>query len=272
VSQHAAAVDSGARPRLHGNPLRLAVSRGLWAGVGYLLGYQVVGWALFAIAVTVSATAVMLSVTLAGLPLLIAAAGTLRGCANFERWRLRMVFPGPVRGGYRRVTRPGIMAQVGTRWKDPATWRDIAYLIGLFVPLVVIGFAVLLVWLLLLAGITVPAWYWAPVQSYPGGGTHHGLPLGYFPNGPSQPGTVGIFVDTLPKALLAALACLVLLLLFNYVLMAVTRMHAAVARALLRRPADPLAPAREMLARPGPLPPLVTASEDGLPAPPRGDP
>lgn len=273
MSQPAAAVGSGARLRLPGNPLRLAVSPGLWAGAGYLLGYQVVGWALFGIALTLSVTALALSVTLAGLPLLIGAAATLRGCANFERWRLRMVFPEPVRARYRRAARPGVMAQVGTRWKDPATWRDAAYLLALFVPLVIIGFAVLLVWLVLLAGITVPAWYWAPVQDFPGEGSHHGLPLGYFPHGPSRPGTAGIFVDTLPKALLVALACLVLVLLFNYVLMAAVRMHATVARALLRSPADPLAPAREMLSRPGPLRPLVTAPEDGLPAPrQRGEP
>jgi hypothetical protein len=65
-------------------------------------------------------------------------------------------------------------------------------------------------------------------------------------------------VDTLPKALLLAAVCLVLFLLFNYVLVATARAHAVVAAALLRAPADPLAEAKAVLAHPGPIPPLAT--------------
>ena len=63
-------------------------------------------------------------------------------------------------------------------------------------------------------------------------------------------------MDSLPRALLAAAVFLVLFLIFNYALVATARAHASVARALLRAPADPLAPAKEVLAGPGPLGPL----------------
>ena len=44
---------------------------------------------------------------------------------------------------------------------------------------------------------------------------------------------------------------LVAFVLLNYVLVLTARAHARIARALLRAPADPLAPAKEVLARPG---------------------
>src|SRR5262249_22656660 len=81
--------------------------------------------------------------------------------------------------------------------------------------------------------------------------------LGYFPHGPSSPGAVGLYIDTLPKALLTSAACLALFALFSYALVLAARMHASVARALLRPPRDPLAQAKDPLRRPPPgrLPP-----------------
>jgi hypothetical protein len=238
--------------RLRRDPFRLVTSRGLWACAWYLLAYQVVGWALFAVALTAVTAAICLGITLAGLPLLIGAAAVIRSCANVERRRLRTVLGAPVTGRYREVTVDGIMARVRARWRDPATWRDIAYLLGMFAPLVILDFIVLTVWLVFLAGITLPAWYWAPWQSV-GGKTFHGYELGVFPNGPHASPAYGLYIDTLPKALLAAAVCLILFLLFNYVLVATARAHAAVARGLLRAPQDPLAEAKEVLRRPGPL-------------------
>lgn len=168
-----------------------------------------------------------------------------------------------------QVARPGIMAQVRVRWRDPATWRDIAYLLGLWLPLYALDLIVLTVWLTLLAGVTLPVWYWAPRGNagvgYVNGTQAHGVALGYFPHGPHGHGAVGLYVDTLPKALLAAAGFLVLFLLFNYVIVAMARAHARIARALLRPPADPLAVAREVLAGPLPLGPLKTQSCNGPP-------
>ena len=56
----------------------------------------------------------------------------------------------------------GIRAQIGARWKDPATLRDIAYLVIWYLPLIVLDAAALIVWGSILAGVTLPAWYWLP--------------------------------------------------------------------------------------------------------------
>ena len=238
---------------LRRDPVRLVLSRGLWAGAWYLLAYQVVGWGLFAIALSAVLTGAVLGFTLAGLPVLVAAAATISWCANVERARLRTVDPEPVIGRYREPAGPGVMNRLRTRWRDPATWRDVAYLLGVFVPLAALGLIVLAVWLVFLAGITLPIWYWAPRQTFGNGGTAHGVQLGYFPNGPHGHPGYGVYVDTLPKALLAAVVFLILFLLFNYVLVATARAHATVARTLLHAPEDPLREAKEVLSRPGPL-------------------
>jgi hypothetical protein len=242
--------------------MRLLFSASTWLAAGYLAGYVfVTGWVLFSVTLTAAVTAACLAITLAGIPLLVAAAGVLRGCANVERARLGQMLPGPVHGSYRQPGRPGLMAQVSTRWHDRATWRDVVYLIGLWLPLFVLDTIVFAVWLTLLAGITLPIWYWAPRAAagvgYVNGTTAHGVALGYFPHGPDGPGHVGLYVDTPPKALLAAAVFLVLFLLFNYVLVITGRAHVRIARALLRAPADPLAQAKEVLAHPGPLGPLT---------------
>jgi Putative sensor len=241
---------------LYGNPLHQLIAGSTWRAAWFLLAYLVWGWLLWAVVFAATLTAAVLCITLAGIPLLIAAAGVIRGCANAERWRLREVLAPPLHGRYRAVQRPGILGQVRTRWTDPATWRDFAYLFGLFPLLWTVDFAAILVWLILLGGITVPLWYWAPVDTFNNGQSAHGLQFGYFPNGPSGPGSWGWFVGNLHQALIAAGVCLVLFLLFNYVLVGTARLHARIAGALLRSPADPMAEAKEVLARPGPLGPL----------------
>ena len=251
---------------LYRNPLRLAASASPWRSAWFLLGYLVVGWIYVSVVFAVAWTTALLAVTLAGIPVIVVAAAALRGCAEAERWRLRGVLGEHIRGGYRPVTAPGIIAQMRTRWRDPATWRDLAYLGGVFLPLYVLEFIVLMVWLLFLTGVTVPAWYWAPEQTFGNGVRAHGLQFGYFPNGPHGAGATGFYVDTLPKALVTAAVFLVLFLLFTYVLVMTARMHARLAWALLRPPSDPLAEAREVLSRPGPLPPLAGAPSTCYPA------
>src|SRR5258708_34140701 len=79
--------------RLYLNPLRQAVSASTWRATWYMLAYLVVGWVLFGAVLTAGIAAITLAITLAGLPLLIAAAAVIRGCASAERWRLATVFP-----------------------------------------------------------------------------------------------------------------------------------------------------------------------------------
>ena len=260
-----AAAGGDTRLGLSRNPLRLVVSAGLWRGVWYLAGYVfAVGWVLFSAGFTAAVTAAVFSITLVGIPLLIAAAEVLRWCADVERARLRQVLTAPVSGGYRSFAGAGLIAGAKGRWRDSSTWRDAAYLIGLWAPLFTLDTAVLTIWLTFLAGITLPVWYWAPWQTIHGV-RYHGYQLGYFPHGPNGPGGVGLYVDTLPKALLAAAVFAILFLLFNYVVVLTARAHATVARSLLRAPTDPLAEAKEVLAGPGPLGPLQNKIQNGSP-------
>lgn len=244
------------RLRLRRNPVGLLMSQAPWAAAWYLFSYLIIGTVLFAVVLTAVMTAVVLCVTLAGLPLLVAAAAVARGGADTERARLRVAYRDRVSGQYRAVTRPGLIAQLTTRWKDPALWRDLAYLLGLYAPLLAIDFAALGIWLVFLAGMTSPAWY-AHARGvcigYCPAGSPKGILLGSFPHGPHGPGATGLYVDTLPKALLAAAICLAAFLLFNYVLVATARAHATVARALLGQHEDPLKEAKEVLRRPGVL-------------------
>jgi len=241
------------RLRAPRNPLRLAVSGSLWRSAWFLIVYVfAAGWILFAAGLTASAAAVCCAVTIAGFPVLIGAAGVLRGCAAAERARLGAVFTQPVHGRYRPATGQGIVARTRAMW-DGATWRDLAYVVGLWIPLCGLDVVVVTVWLTFLAGITLPLWYWAPRATFHGGLVAHGVQFGYFPNGPNGPGGHGFYADTLPKALLVAAISLAAFLLFNYVVVATARMHGRVARGLLRAPADPLAEARAVLAEPGPL-------------------
>ena len=237
---------------LRRDPIRLLLSRGLWRSAWYLLGYLAAGWVLFAIALSTAVAGAGLSITLAGLPVLAAAAAAIRWCADAERARLRPMADGPVAGSYRQVTGHGIMAQLRTRWRDPATWRDVAYLVGMYVPLLTLDTIVLAVWWAFLAGITLPIWYWAPWQTIHGV-RYHGYQLGYFPNGPHGPGGWGLYVNTLPEAFAVAAVCLALFLLFSYAVVATARAHAAVAHGLLGAAEDPLRQAKDVLSRPGPL-------------------
>ena len=247
---------------LRRGPVRLLFSRDLWAGAWFLLAYPFVGAVLFAIALATAIASAVLAITLAGIPLLIAAAATVRWCANVERARLRP-FCGKVASSYRSTAGGGMLARVRTEWRDPATWRNIAYLLGMFVPLFALDLIVLTVWLVFLAGITLPAWYWAPWHTIHGV-RYHGAQFGYFPNGPhGHPGD-GLYIDTLPKALLAAAVCLILFVAFSYVLVATAKAHVTVARNLLGTPGDPLREAREVLGRPGPLTAAESAAHPGL--------
>ena len=90
-----------------------------------------------------------------------------------------------------------------------------------------------------------PIWYWAPWDIH--GVRYHGYDPGYHPNGPHGPGGWGLHVNTLPKRAVAGV-CLILFLIFNYVVILTAR--AAVARGLPGPAEDPLRQAKEVLGRP----------------------
>jgi hypothetical protein len=244
------------------NPLRLLFSASPWQAAGFLATYLIISGVLFSISVTAAVVAIVLGFTIVAAPLLIGAAWAVRGCASIERFRLRQVLSRPMSVGSPPLEQAGLWKRARAMWVSGATWRDLAYLVGLWPLLLGLDTLVFTVWCSLLAGVTFPAWY-SHVRGLCMGacGTQNdpGLMIGHFPHGPHGAGAHGIYVDSLHGALVVAAVLLVLFLLFNYVLVGAARLHVRVAEAVLRRPSDPLASARQVLAGPGPLGPLTSA-------------
>jgi len=252
---------SDSRLTLRHNPIALLCSGSLWRSAGYLGSNLIVGSGLFTVALGTGIVAGVLGFTVVAVPLLLGAAEVIRGCATVERGILRQVFTEPVHADYPAPGGDGLWKQARARWGGGTTWRDLAWLTGLWPALLALSVAVLAVWGTFLAGITLPLWYSrAPglCVGVCGSNTGHGVMIGYYPNGMHGPGHHGFLVNTLPTALVAAAGFAVAFLLFNYALVATARLHAQVARAVLGRPADPLAPAKAVLAGPGPLGPLIS--------------
>ncbi len=247
------------RLRLYANPLRLLFSASLWRSAAFLLSYLLVGVVLFGVAVTVSITSAALAFTIVAVPLVIAAAWTVHGCAWVQRGLLRLAFAQPVTARYERPGKPGLIASAKAAWQSGATWREVGYLAGLFAPLFTLDVIVFSLWASFAAAISLPFWYSKPYNEVHGHRLY-GVQLGYFPGGPHAANGFGLFVDSLPKAWLAAAIFIILFLLFSYVLVITARVHARIARAVLRQPADPLAEAKTVLSASGPLGPLTPTS------------
>jgi hypothetical protein len=146
----------------------------------------------------------------------------LRLAVSASPWRSAWYLLGRASGGAVFVA----LAHVARGWRDPAAWRELGRAAGLWLPLGALDAVVLSVWGWFVAMITLPAWYWAPWMDVHGQ-RFHGYQLGFwFPHGPSGPGTVGVFIDTLPKALLAAAIGLAGFIAGNYVLVATARANA----------------------------------------------
>jgi len=249
------------RLRLRVNPVRLLFSASPWIAASYLLTYLLVSGALFCVVITAIMLTSVLAITVVLVPVLIATAAVIRGCAQVERFMLAQVFRQPVRGRYPAPAGPGLWRRARRAWTSGATWRDVGYLAGLWIPLFTLDAIVVTLWAVALGGVTLPLWYrHAANVCFGDCGPGHvpGVMIGHFPNGPHGADANGWWIyNSIGPALLVAAACLIALLLLNYVLVATARLHARVARGMLRGVFDPLEPARTVLAEPGPLGPLV---------------
>jgi hypothetical protein len=244
---------STARPphAIHRNILRTFFSPAPWAATAYLASYLPVGTALFCCTAVTSAICFGLGLTWLVFPLLIGAATIARGCAQVERTRARLV-AGRVEARYAPPPAAGIMTRARARWSDHAVRRDFAYLLVMFVPLLVLDAATLVVWLTLLAGLTLPLWFWSIPMTWPDGRTTHGVKVGYVPGGPHISWS-GFWVGNIGTALLVAAISFVLALFAAYLVIGAARLHGFVAKSLLGPWVDPLAEAKSVLEGPGPL-------------------
>ncbi|MFF8787338.1 sensor domain-containing protein [Streptomyces sp. NPDC015125] len=228
-------------------PLRMLTSPAPWRATAYLAGYLVSGTVLFA----VSTAAVLAGLVFGQLTLTVVvtvgSAWFVRCCAQVERGRAALI-DAPIPYAYQEVTEPGLAGHLKARCTDPAFFRDCACLILMYPLLLLLDTLALLLWLPLLIGVSLPLWFWSVTSRPPEGSSVHGVRLG------RSDGTgPGVWIDTWPAALIAAAIALLLALYASYLVVAAARLHLAVTHTLLRPPTDPLAPAKRVLAEPGPL-------------------
>ncbi|MER7702103.1 sensor domain-containing protein [Kitasatospora sp. NPDC097605] len=240
-------------PRLLGDrldggagPLSTLFSAAPWRAAGYLAGYLVAAPGLFAVSLLAVLAGAVLSLFSFTVLLVSGSAWVLRCCAQVERGRAVLVAD-PIPYRYRDSAGLDLTARLRTRLGDAAVGRDCAYLVLLFPPLLLLDAAALLVWLVLLAGVSLPLWFRAVDSTHADGTVAPGVRIGPSADGPA------LWLDTWPAALGAAVLCLLLAALWSRPLVAAARLHLLVARTLLRPPTDPLAAARRVLAEPGPL-------------------
>ncbi|MEV5704713.1 sensor domain-containing protein [Actinoallomurus sp. NPDC052274] len=200
---------------------RFLLSGWPWRGAAYLATAAVpgsVGLTVIGALITVGG---VLSTVLIGIPMLLAAGLAGVPLASAERWRMRLIDPEPAPDPHRVPDRPGPVAWLRTRFREPATRRELAYTL-LFVTVLWpldLGVAVI--------GICLPlALLSAPIPVFVAGGHRELWP--------------GATISTAAQALAAVPAGLVLLVVAAYLLTGFAAARAWLARALLAPREDEL--------------------------------
>jgi signal transduction histidine kinase len=188
-----------------------------WTATIYLLASMFVGLAW------VTAVSVGLLVGLStliiwvGIPVLALTLLAWRSGAWLERRWLRATLGVAIPDPYRPLPRGSLWQRARVLAGDPATWKDLAYLLALF-PLGLVWFvATSTLWGFGLTFLTAPLWFWIPADG-----------------GQVSLGDSGVLVlDTLPEALAAAVAGAAGCVAAGWAVKAMAAAHGAVARALL---------------------------------------
>jgi signal transduction histidine kinase len=185
----------------------------------YLLLALPLGIVEFTFLVTAISLGVGLTVTLVGIPILIATMVAWRWLAGLERRLIGTLTGTVIASPYRGIPEGASWwTRLRARLADPATWKDLVFLL-LQLPLGIVSFTVAATVLGIgLGGLTAPAWYWA-------------LPEGI---------QVGIFdADTLPEAFLLSGIGAIVLRAGIPALGALGQLYGAFAALLLGSNADP---------------------------------
>jgi signal transduction histidine kinase len=142
-----------------------------------------------------------------------------RGGAWLERRWVRAMLGVHIPEPYRPILPGSLWRRARVLAGDPATWKDLTYLILLF-PLGIVWFVVTTtLWSFGLGGLTAPLWYWIPSSGE----------VALFSNGDRS----YFVLDTLPEALLACLVGAALCVVAAWAVKAMATAHGALALALL---------------------------------------
>jgi signal transduction histidine kinase len=142
-----------------------------------------------------------------------------RGGAWLERRWVRAMLGVQIPDPYRPAPSGSLWRRARVVASDPATWKDLAYLVVLF-PLGLLWFVVTVtLWTTALGLLTAPLWYWIPPEGA----------ISIYDNGD---GTT-LVLDTLPEVLLATVAGALLCVAAAWAVKGMAAAHGAVATALL---------------------------------------
>jgi signal transduction histidine kinase len=129
--------------------------------IAYLLLAGCLGTLEFVFLVTGLALGVGLAVTLIGIPILIACVYAWGGLAEAERRIIHALTGTEIPNPYRPLPARGWWARLRARLGDPATWKDLTFLLLQF-PFGLVSFIVTACVLGIgIQGLTLPLWYWA---------------------------------------------------------------------------------------------------------------
>jgi len=186
--------------------------------IAYLLVAGCLGLAEFIFLVTAISIGLGLAITLVGIPILVGCVYAWGWLAELERRIIGALTGTRIANPYRPLPEGGRWEHLRARLGDPATWKDLVFLLLQF-PLGLVAFIVTLVVLSVgLTGLTLPLWYWA---------LNDGYELGV------------MTVDTLPEALLCVPVGALVLVLGIPALSALGRFYTAYAEVLLGSNVDP---------------------------------
>jgi signal transduction histidine kinase len=190
-----------------------------WAATGYLLLTFLTGLFWFIVLITGVSLGFGLVIIWVGVPILVGMLFVVRAGARVERALLRATVGVDIPDPYRKAPAGSIWARLRSAAGDPATWKDLVYLLLLF-PLGTLWFAlVTFVWSVPIGLVTMPLWYRLPPGGHAQLFTIDGNPL--------------VVVDSLGKALVAMLVGLVLALAVPAVIRGFTLAQTSLARGLL---------------------------------------
>jgi len=201
--------------RVLAEPLRLRT----WTATIYLLASMFVGLAWFTIVVTGLSLGAGLLIVWVGVLVLALTLLAWRGGAWLERRWVKAMLGVAIPEPYRPLPAGSLWQRARVLAGDPATWKDLAYLVLLF-PLGLLWFVVTTtLWGLALGLLTAPLWYWVPSDGK----------VGLIVNGDRS----YLVIDSLPDALLACVAGAVLCVAAAWAVRAMAAAHRAFALALL---------------------------------------
>ena len=132
-----------------------------WRDTAYLLLGVCTGAVAFAVLVVALTVGPIMTLTILGLPVLLACFALLRWAADFDRRRARIVTGRPIERRYKRPRDGRLLSRIGANTTDPQSWKDLLWLALASVLGLADAIIAATVWAVGLGSISLLAWWWA---------------------------------------------------------------------------------------------------------------